>query len=353
MGILTRGEADMSGVVFSVTEDRHKSVDFSVPLFVNEHILAYTKPTFQPDIVGFMKPYSVSLWIVLLLSMVMVCAGLILAQRKRFAIVSSQNTGLETTEPRDTVWYSSFWTFGSFLAQSIPWQPEGISVQLIAGLWLLMMLIVNTVYRSNLKAMLILPRLDLPFDTLSELVETNIKTYVSPGSFIHRTVMKSPPGSPLQRLQKQMDLHLDGDLALYNVAAGKTAVLIDRNTIMYAIDEVYKATKSCPLYVASERLYSDMSLALAFPRGSKLKDKVDPILSALKESGILGHLFNHQVRHAKRCLDNDAVDTNRRPLELQDFYGLLCIYAGGIVLAIISFIIEVGLNPCRNQPRTL
>ncbi|XP_037799436.1 glutamate receptor 4-like [Penaeus monodon] len=217
-----------------------------------------------------------------------------------------------------------------------------------------MMLIVNTVYRSNLKAMLILPRLDLPFNSLSELVETDIRTFVPAGSFVYKAVMESAPGTTLNRFAKQMDAHVNRSLAISNVVMGKTASLVEKDISLNTIGALYNETKSCPLYVASEKIFSHSSLSIAFPKGSKLKAKVDPILTALKESGILDHLLNQQVRYTRRCLDTktEAIGSDRRPLELQDFYGLFCIYAGGIILATISFIIEVSLSARGRHPRT-
>ncbi|MPD06472.1 hypothetical protein E2C01_102286 [Portunus trituberculatus] len=43
---------------------------------------------------------------------------------------------------------------------------------MITSLWLLTAFVLGIVYRCNLKAMLILPTLNIPFDSLEELVTT-------------------------------------------------------------------------------------------------------------------------------------------------------------------------------------
>ncbi|MPC94995.1 hypothetical protein E2C01_090187 [Portunus trituberculatus] len=48
-----------------------------------------------------------------------------------------------------------------------------------------MVLIITTVYRSNLKAMIIIPKMRLPFNSMAELLETDIPCYVPRGSIIH------------------------------------------------------------------------------------------------------------------------------------------------------------------------
>lgn len=53
------------------------------------------------------------------------------------------------------------------------------------GMWLLGTLVMCTLYRSNLKAMLILPKIRLPFDNLEELVEAGITLGIPEHSLLH------------------------------------------------------------------------------------------------------------------------------------------------------------------------
>ncbi|KAK7028184.1 hypothetical protein SK128_007356 [Halocaridina rubra] len=78
-----------------------------------------------------------------------------------------------------------------------------MSVKVITGIWLLFCLIIGTLYRSNLKAMLILPKIHLPFTNLEELVEAGLTTYVLEGSFLANAVLDAPGNSTLGRFRKQ------------------------------------------------------------------------------------------------------------------------------------------------------
>lgn len=52
-------QADMTGLL-TVSEDRVKYLDFSVPLYM-EHIgVVVKRPVLEPDVAGFVKPLSVS-----------------------------------------------------------------------------------------------------------------------------------------------------------------------------------------------------------------------------------------------------------------------------------------------------
>lgn len=69
--------------------------------------------------------------------------------------------------------------------------PRGGSARVTVGLWLLIGLIVGMVYRSNLKAMLIIPKLKLPFDSMEELIESGLTTAVIEGTSMHLDIVAS------------------------------------------------------------------------------------------------------------------------------------------------------------------
>lgn len=58
----------------------------------------------------------------------------------------------------------------------------------MVGTWMLMCLIIGAVYKSNLMAMLITPRVVRPFETLEQLVDSNIPFYVAKGSYLEAAV---------------------------------------------------------------------------------------------------------------------------------------------------------------------
>lgn len=72
------------------------------------------------------------------------------------------------------------------------WQePRGARVRSLAGAWLLFSFVLGTVYRSNLKAMLILPRINFPFNSLEELTHTSIPCFVMEDTLAHKHIMVS------------------------------------------------------------------------------------------------------------------------------------------------------------------
>ncbi|XP_047497355.1 glutamate receptor-like [Penaeus chinensis] len=204
LGLVNRSEADMAGII-SITSRYKQAVDVSEPLYMDEFSVMHKRPVLQSDILGFYKPFTQTvrdvgggeehlglMWVTLLLC--------VLAATAVSAAVLYSESALTRPRRKQDERRSSFlsacaksihWNFSHLLSQAVHWEPQGNPGRVISGLWLISALILTTVYRSNLKAMLIMPRIALPFDSLKELSESDIVMYVTKGNYFHDYVMAS------------------------------------------------------------------------------------------------------------------------------------------------------------------
>ncbi|XP_037803514.1 glutamate receptor ionotropic, delta-2-like [Penaeus monodon] len=364
MGQLARREVDMSGVTLSNDAARNAAIDFSEPLYMDTQVLSYKRPVLEADIAGFIKPYDTLMWIMLAATLLVVLVAIFGVHLIENSLPFKRNNNGEKQTPKldterkapqqqkwESVWYSFQWTIGSTLAQSIPWVPRGNAIRVIAGLWLFSALIIASVYRSNLKAMLILPKLRLPFDSIEELVETDIPCIVPKGSMLYQAVLYAPPGSLLSRLKDQLVDTVDKDKAVRDVLLGFNAVFIGQSIIEFVAHQTFSQTRTCPLYIASQTFFGATSLSIGFKKGSPLKAKVDPIIRNLKEFGILDYLVRRETIYAKECLRQESLlgsAESLKPLKLKDFYGVFSLYASGTFLASVVFLVELILQRKRH-----
>ncbi|KAG7164985.1 glutamate receptor 2-like [Homarus americanus] len=342
MGLLTRSEVDMSGVVFSQQYNRAKAVDFSEPLHMNDQAVAYKRPQPEPDIAGFMRPYTRLIWITQLVTLFVVFMCI--------TFVSYYTPRQEDNDSNERVWTATLWTVAAPLAQASSWLPRGDSLRIIAGTWLLMAFILGSVYRSNLKAMLILPKLRLPFNSLEELIESGITTYTGAANIVTQAIQEATPGTRLYGLKKQHKIDNNVYDALRRFNLGLEAVFTSRIYIYSVFDMNFARTGRCDHYIAQENYFGATSLSLAFPKRSPLKERVDPVIRNLKEFGILDHMYLSGMPNVGHCLkaDFNKPDNDLRPLQPSDFYGVFCVYAGGILLGAQAFIFELILGSAYN-----
>ncbi|XP_042227841.1 uncharacterized protein LOC121870132, partial [Homarus americanus] len=195
------------------------------------------------------------------------------------------------------------------------WSPQRDSVRLLSGLWLLISVILVLV-RCNLKAMLIMPKV-------------------------------APPGSLLHRVNDRLTLHTSPPLAMKESSAGKYVIVATDYVMRSLFHDMFSMANSCPMYIASEPIYTGISSGFAFPKGSPLKHVLDPILRRLLEFGIIEHLYLSAVRNGTVCFTPESFTRPKnslRPLELEDFYGVFAVYAGGMLLASVVLLVEVALK---------
>ncbi|KAK8377177.1 hypothetical protein O3P69_013665 [Scylla paramamosain] len=68
------------------------------------------------------------------------------------------------------------------------------------------------------------------------------------------------------------------------------------------LDDHYSQTGECGAYVISQGFLEPSSLSLAFPKGSPLKKKFDPVILRLKECCILTKMVTKGFENATECL---------------------------------------------------
>ncbi|XP_066950626.1 uncharacterized protein [Macrobrachium rosenbergii] len=285
LGLVHKKEVDFSGSIMAINDERVRTFDYSTTIFMDDRILVHKWPGIQPTIDGLFKPFT-------------------------------PETGRHQQVPSSRL-------------PAYSWNPTGNSVRVMTCLWLLMSLVINTVYRSNLMSMLILPKVQLPFDSLEELIQSGIKTFVPLQSIMYNAMMAAPVGAPLNRLRAQALFHYDTQKATRDILDGKCAGFVGQASFRYVMHKVFKMTGKCPdIYMASEIFFGGNPCSMAFPKGSPLLRKINPMLTRLKEHGILSFMYNTAIAHSIHCSKLQVGNTSRA-LELRDFYGVFLIYIAG------------------------
>ncbi|KAK4295908.1 hypothetical protein Pmani_031553 [Petrolisthes manimaculis] len=362
LGLTHRKEVDMTGTVLTVDKERSQDFTFSVPIRSYERTIVYTRPVPEADITGFIRPYTPLVWCLLLMTLIIMWLSLWATQHYQHTLNKHQAKKGEEKDGSEEVvvvdnaiknsaWTSTLWIITAPIAQASAWWPVGGRVRTVAGVWLLMSLVLSSVFRSNLKAMLILPRLRLPFESLEGLIQSNIPTFILQSTVFHEAILNAETGSQLNRLLPQLDIHSNIPLAIKNLMAGTHSILTAQHPIFNVIHQNFLGTRTCPFYVVPSP-HKGGWYYMFFPKASRLKPLVDKTLVRLQEAGILDKIIMEDVRHARECLKpkSSAVVTSLRALELGDFYGVYSIYGGCIVAAGLAFLLEMNIPKFRPTP---
>ncbi|XP_071544368.1 probable glutamate receptor [Panulirus ornatus] len=230
IGYINRGEAAVTMVPLTITPLRAEAMAFSEPLFNNEQRVIYKRPVPEAQVLGFVKPYTPMVWMWILFSLLVLCVAV--------CLVHLATSSLHDHLLRKSSIFLHLFPVGCDRA-AVPWWPESWSVRVVAGMWLLVSLIVGGVYRSNLKAMLILPTVSLPFDNIRQLLHTDIPTYVILGSIFDHAMLAAPKNSPLGRLKKQTMVHGNIKAAIADIHAGNIAAVASYSGLQDILHESF------------------------------------------------------------------------------------------------------------------
>ncbi|XP_042870396.1 uncharacterized protein LOC122252128 [Penaeus japonicus] len=137
-------------------------------------------------------------------------------------------------------------------------------------------------------------------------------------------------------------------IAMKEVYAGELAGLSSFSGQRQLLHDTFTKYGYCGVFQSADGLLGGTSNALGFPKGSPLKPKIDRMIRGLREFGILNYHLFQQTPNATNCLTVSASLGSSvpelRPLEMKDFYGVFSLYAGGIVLASVTFVVELLLK---------
>ncbi|XP_064105795.1 uncharacterized protein LOC135215223 [Macrobrachium nipponense] len=347
IAMMIKKEIDFALGPFGVSGDRASVVDFSTPLFVDKQIISYSRPKLEPDLLGFIRPFDTLMWLLIFLAFILVvlsACGILLARK----LLGRREENREFRHPSEEdlsempILYIT-WIYGILLGQSFSVLNKNNTTWMLVGIWLVATFIIGTVYKSNLKAMLIIPKVNIPFNNLEELVNQNDVPFIlMGGSLVHTTFMEAEQGTLFARAyEKSSGVTWTYNEGLRKILQEKFAIIVDYTTIMNILHSFFSKTTQCPLWLTKEGIMSYM-LSVSFPKHSSLKDRFDPVIIRLREGGILDLLLKKQTTNATYCLlppGSEAPENNA--LQVRDMYGVFSLFLLGVGLSLIAFLGEL------------
>ncbi|XP_063601670.1 glutamate receptor 4-like [Penaeus indicus] len=314
----------------------------------------YRRPALEADIGGLCYTYTAYVWWLILAALLGMLLCLWVTRLPHNAFFKkylgqagrTDSDGSALTKTSGSTSDNFFSTLAVLLTQSIPNVPQGGPVRIAFALWLLVSFVLASVYRSNLKAMLILPKVNLPFDDTEELADSGLPLKVTFRSLLHRRLLNAPPGSTLSRLVPRNDsiyFDMNFSTAFKEMMKGAPVIAASRTVIRNVMDDSFSKTGKCLSYVMTDNLIGMNYYSFVFPKGSPLKAQVDPLIVKLRQSGIIDYVFKKATANATECLKppQSQYQHELRPLELRDFYGVFLLYIGGIFTGLLVFLIEL------------
>ncbi|XP_076069323.1 glutamate receptor-like [Oratosquilla oratoria] len=347
LGMVDRGDVEFALGPFGVTHQRETACDFTTPVFVDDVSIMVIRPRLESDMAGFIKPFTLDVWMVILVSMLLVGMVFALLVKAEGAIL-----GRKYANPFSK---SAIWIMKSLTQEATEWLPTSHSGRILVTTWLLASLVFMSSYSGILTAMLTVPRVDIPIDSQEDLVnQQDIPWKLEAGSMMYQYYAEST-NKLAQRVFKGMSGTF-GDCWSHRepIAKGEFAAICDRTTMKKAMSWDFSTTGECHLYASKETIRGNFALSVAFQIKSAYLEKTNRVIARILEVGLLNKWIGDQIRNSSECFKPPTVDVGEgvtSPLNLTSVTGPFLMLGAGYVISVAAFLLELLVGGASEQKK--
>ncbi|XP_068209415.1 probable glutamate receptor [Palaemon carinicauda] len=349
IGMIQRGEADFALGPFGTSYERETVIDFTIPVIHSNLAILSIRPKVQYDIEGILKTFSLEVWLGILFSVVTVSIVLGLVEMTEKMMFNY----MCKTDPFQSIMLS----VKAITQEGSPWLPERDASRILVAFWLVASLIFVSSFSGILTAMLTVPKVTIPIDSLKDMVsQSKIPWRMIPGTFLIKYFQESD-----NKVHQKAYKGISGTIpsawaAREDVMEGKYAIIAEETGIKTIIAWDFSTSGRCHLYQAREYVYSNNLYSIAFQTNSSYLERANRVIRGLMESGILYYWHSSYFANATQCLRPPAADRSAEDitaLNIKAFGSSFILMAGGHFLALVTFVVEKVKQILQGFPNEL
>ncbi|XP_076068506.1 glutamate receptor ionotropic, kainate glr-3-like [Oratosquilla oratoria] len=355
LGMLERGEVEMALGPFAVSYPRTKVSDFAVPVFVTPHRLYLPRPKGTSDISDFVRlfspPVSIherailekeNVWWLTLASLVLMTLLVLVITRLE------ERTGASREEPLKSTSTICATVLSIFLQESTWWVGSGWLGRSSLGMWLLLTLVLMNIYRGLLIAVLTVPRVTIPINSVQQLVlQDDLPWRLEQGGIILHTFKTANVPIYDQLMDGSAGFFPDCYAARREIASGQYAALCDQLSGELMISKSFGAMGQCEFY-SPRQIIVTHSFSVPFRKKSPLLASANYWLTQLQEYGFVERLLRDTANNGTACEAPPGQESGSRPppapLSLTHLAGPFIVFIGGVILAGFFLFLEVIIH---------
>ncbi|KAK8404102.1 hypothetical protein O3P69_000275 [Scylla paramamosain] len=282
---------------------------------------------------------------------------------------------LFSSSPRWGFSKATDWGLKVFTQEGSEEVPPFTATRLLAAVWLLASLVFMSSYGGILTAMLTVPRVTIPIDSLADLVaQDELPWTVEKSSMMYQyfQVTEAEDGARKKFFDDLLTTIQDCYSARQDIASSQYAAICDRTTMKKAMSWDYSTTGKCHLYISREDVFTNIQIAMAFQINSTYLRRTNTLsvrsfielrcqlwinknhcgsvsscrIHVLKEAGILDLWLAQEITNASQCLRPPSADrsTGIAALTIDALAGSFLLLGGGLAASIAIFLLEVALK---------
>ncbi|XP_052810419.1 glutamate receptor ionotropic, kainate 2-like isoform X2 [Mya arenaria] len=349
----SKNKADLAAAGLTITYERAKVVDFTMP-FLNLGItIIYKKPVkTPPDLFSFLLPLSIDVWIYMIAAYL--CVSFMLFVIARFTPYEWENPHpcdqeSEEVENQFTILNSLWFTIGSLMQQGCDIMPKAMSTRMVAILWWFFVLIFISSYTANLTAFLTVSRMEVSIKNADDLSKQSNIMYGTLKSGSTRGFFQNSNLSTYKRMNSYFEANADKVLVNNNGEGFKRVMEENYAYIAESTTIDYKIQRNCELMQIGSNLDSK-GYGIAAPKGSPFIGHISREIVHLQQQQIVAKIYKKWwVDQAGTvCVNEEDPTTNNNALGVRNVGGVFVVLAGGSLFGLLVSLLEFLWKAAKN-----
>ncbi|XP_026733659.1 glutamate receptor ionotropic, kainate 2-like [Trichoplusia ni] len=354
IGHLLDKKADLAVCDLTITEERKKVVDFSVPFMTLGISILFTQDRkVKPGMFSFLNPYTFEVWMYTATAYCVVSIVLFVCARISPADWENPEPCEKDPEELENIWTfkNCIWlTTGSIMTQGCDILPKAIGTRWVCGMWWFFAVIVCQTYIAQLSASMTSALETEPINSVDDLAKQTKILYGALGGGSTLEFFKSSKDKTYRHMYETMAAN--PVVLVKSNDEGEKRVLKSKNKYAFFMESCtieYKLKRNCLLKKVGGELDSK-DYGIAMPANSPFRTDINRAILKLKESTKLDKIKKkwwHNKYGAKKCEEATDESDIEGDLEMENLIGAFVVLVVGLVFCLFMTAIEF-MNEVRN-----
>ncbi|KAG5879600.1 hypothetical protein JTB14_025247 [Gonioctena quinquepunctata] len=345
-------KADLGVCDLTITYERRKAVDFTLPFMTLGISILYAKAVKEPpELLSFSHPLSFEVWVYIATSYLIISMMMFLVARLNPNEWENPHPCNPCPQELENIWNmrNCLWlTMGSFMAQGCDLLPKGISTRMVTVMWWFFTLIIGACYTANMTAFLTMSRMGPTIESAEDLAaQTKIK-YGCLGGGSTSSFFKDSNFSTYHRMWVQME-SAEPSVLEKNNKDGVKRVLTSKRKYAFIMESSgieYEMERNCELMQVGNLLDSK-AYGIAMPTNAPYRKSINEAILKMQEMGVLHKLKDKWWKEKNgggHCAKDKSSNEETAEMGLDNVGGIFVVLAGGVVLALMIAMCEFLWN---------
>ncbi|KAG8194654.1 hypothetical protein JTE90_003126 [Oedothorax gibbosus] len=346
IGEVVNNEADLAVADVTITTQRMKGVDFTLPFMQTGISILFKKPTTKvTSLFSFLFPFSGEVWLLVMAAYTFISISYFLVGRISPYEWSNPHPCRQNDQVEENVFslLNSMWfAIGSLMQQGSDIAPTAMSTRAITSIWYFFCLILISSYTANLAAFLTVEKLVSPIESAEDLVKQDKIKYGATKSGSTYAFFKSSNMTTYKKMGQVMQaneeyLVQNNAEGIKRVKEGNYAFLMEATSIEYNTE------RECNLTQVGG-LLDNKGYGIAVRKGNEtIRSWLSGGILRLQEQGKL-HTFKErwwkQKKGGGQCSGPSKSSGTVNELGLGNVGGVFVVMLLGIMLSALMGVIE-------------